>query len=136
MLGHSFGYGWHCFELYGVRTCLVAFWGLVAASGGAPLGALVVSALFTALAAPVSILGNELALKLGRYRAITVVMLLSAAVGLAIGFTAGLSSWLTLILMFAFAYNGSLVPPPSSCRTPHRRRSGAMVGLILYRAKS
>ena len=83
-LGYSFAYGWHCFELYGVRTWLVAFWGFVAASGGAPLGAVVVSALFSAIAAPASILGNELALKLGRHRAITLVMLLSAAVGLAI----------------------------------------------------
>ena len=87
-----------------MRTWLVAFWGFVAAGGGAPLGTIVVSALFTALAAPASILGNELALKLGRHRAITIVMLLSAAVGLAIGFTAGLSPWLTLILVLVHAF--------------------------------
>ena len=85
-LGYSFAYGFHCFELYGVRTWLVAFWGFVAASGAAPLGAVAVSALFTLLAMPASILGNELALRLGRHRAITLVMLLSAAVALAIGF--------------------------------------------------
>ena len=95
-LGYSFAYGFHCFELYGLRTWLVAFWGFVAARGDAPLGVVAVSALFTLLAMPASILGNELALRLGRHRAITLVMLLSAAVALAIGFSAGLSPWLTL----------------------------------------
>lgn len=113
-LGYSFAYGCHCFELYGVRTWLVAFWGFVAASGGAPLGAVVVSVLFTALAMPASILGNELALKLGRHRAITLVMLLSAAVALAIGFTAGLSPWLTLMLMLVYAFT---VPGDSGALT-------------------
>lgn len=113
-LGYSFAYGWHCFELYGVRTWLVAFWGFVAASGGAPLGVVAVSALFTLLAMPASILGNELALKLGRHRAITLVMLLSAAVGLAIGLTAGLSPWLTLMLMFVHAFT---VPGDSGALT-------------------
>ena len=113
-LGYSFAYGWHCFELYGVRTWLVAFWGFVAANGGAPLGAVAVSALFTALAMPASIVGNELALKLGRHRAITFVMLLSAAVGLAIGFTAGLSPWLTLLLMLVYAFT---VPGDSGALT-------------------
>jgi predicted MFS family arabinose efflux permease len=113
-LGYSFAYGCHCFELYGMRTWLVAFWGFVAASGGAPLGAVVVSVLFTLLAMPASILGNELALKLGRHRAITLVMLLSAAVGLAIGFTAGLSPWLTLMLMLAYAFT---VPGDSGALT-------------------
>lgn len=113
-LGYSFAYGWHCFELYGVRTWLVAFWTFVAASGGAPLGAIAVSALFTALAAPASILGNELALKLGRHRAITLVMLLSAAVGLAIGLTAGFSPWLTLLLMLVYSFT---VPGDSGALT-------------------
>ncbi|MFO1161298.1 MAG: MFS transporter [Reyranellaceae bacterium] len=113
-LGYSFAYGWHCFELYGVRTWLVAFWGFVAANGGAPLGAVAVSASFTALAAPASILGNELALKLGRHRSITLVMLLSSVIGLAIGFTAGLSPWLTLILVFVHAFT---VPGDSGALT-------------------
>jgi len=113
-LGYSFAYGWHCFELYGVRTWLVAFWTFVAASGGAPLGAIAVSALFTALAAPASVLGNELALRLGRHRAISLVMLLSAAVGLAIGLTAGVSAWLTLLLMLAYAFT---VPGDSGALT-------------------
>ena len=89
-------YGAHCFELYGLRTWIVAFWGFVAASGDAPMSAIAVSTIVTILAMPASILGNELALKFGRHRAITVVMLASAAVALAIGLSAGLSPWLSL----------------------------------------
>jgi hypothetical protein len=30
-LGYIFGYGAHCFELYGMRTWIVAFWTFVVA---------------------------------------------------------------------------------------------------------
>ena len=113
-IGYSLAYGWHCFELYGLRTWLVAFWGFVAASGGAPLGVVAVSALVAVLAMPASILGNELALKLGRHRAISIVMLSSAAVALAIGFSAGLSPWLSLVLMLIYAFT---VPGDSGALT-------------------
>ncbi|MDB5635021.1 MAG: transporter, partial [Tardiphaga sp.] len=35
-MGFVLGYGAHCFELYGIRTWLVAFWTFVAANGGGP----------------------------------------------------------------------------------------------------
>ena len=131
-LGYSFAYGAHCFELYGLRTWLVAFWGFVAAQGGAPLGAIAVSALVTVLAMPASILGNELALKLGRHRAVTLVMLLSAAVALTIGFTAGLSSWLTLALMFVYAFtvpgdSGALTSGMAAAADPRYRGASMAV---------
>jgi predicted MFS family arabinose efflux permease len=113
-IGYSLAYGWHCFELYGLRTWLVAFWGFVAARGGAPLGAVAVSSLVTLLAMPASILGNELALKLGRHRAVSIVMFSSAAVALAIGFSAGLSPWLSLVLMLIYAFT---VPGDSGALT-------------------
>jgi len=131
-LGYSFAYGAHCFELYGLRTWLVAFWGFVAAQGGAPLGAIAVSAAVTVLAMPASILGNELALKLGRHRAVTLVMLLSAAVALAIGFTAGLSPWLTLTLMFVYAFtvpgdSGALTSGMAAAADPRYRGASMAV---------
>src|SRR5947209_1775644 len=43
-LGYIFGYGAHCFELYGMRTWIVAFWTFVAAQNGG-----------TALLSPVSV---------------------------------------------------------------------------------
>jgi predicted MFS family arabinose efflux permease len=103
-LGYSLAYGAHCFELYGIRTWIVAFWGFVAARGEAPVTAIVVSTIFTLIAMPASMLGNELALKIGRHRAATTVMLLSAIVGLAIGLSAGLSPWLSLMLMLVYAF--------------------------------
>jgi len=57
-LGYIAGYGAHCFELYGVRTWIVAFWAFVVAQSGdsAPLGPVSVSVIFTLLSLPASVL--------------------------------------------------------------------------------
>src|SRR5438445_275763 len=104
-MGFVLGYGAHCFELYGIRTWIVAFWTFVAArNSDAPiLTPIVVSVLFSLLAMPASILGNEFALRFGRYRAITIVMLSSAAVALLIGALADKSPWLLLRLILVYA---------------------------------
>ena len=115
-LGYILGYGAHCFELYGMRTWIVAFWGFVVArsGGAAPLDAVTVSVLITVLALPASILGNEAALRYGRHRAITIVMLCSALVAAAIGITAGFSPWLSLLLLLCYAFT---VPADSGALT-------------------
>jgi predicted MFS family arabinose efflux permease len=125
-LGYSLAYGAHCFELYGIRTWIVAFWGFVAARGDAPVTAIAVSTIFTLIAMPASMLGNELALKIGRHRAATIVMLLSAVVGLVIGLTAGLSPWLSLALMVVYAFttpgdSGALTAGMTAAANPHYR---------------
>ena len=99
-MGFVLGYGAHCFELYGVRTWLVAFWTFVIArhAGTDCRRRLFVSFVFSILAMPASILGNELALKFGRHRAITTVMFCSAAVALLIGLLADDSPWLLMPL--------------------------------------
>ena len=104
-MGFVLGYGAHCFELYGIRTWLVAFWTFVIARNGQTsiLTPVVVSVVFSLLAMPASIFGNELALKFGRHRAITAVMLSSAVVALLIGVFADQSPWLLLPLMLAYA---------------------------------
>lgn len=133
-LGYILAYGAHCFELYGVRTWIVAFWGFVASrgAGGSPLGAMSVSVAFTVLALPASILGNEAALRYGRHRAITSVMVASAVVGTAIGLTAGVSPWLTLILLLCYAItvpadSGALTSGTSAAAEPRYR--GATLAL-------
>src|SRR4051794_22739627 len=75
-MGFILGYGAHCFELYGIRTWVVAFWTFVVTKHGQSsiLTPLIVSFVFSILAMPSSVLGNELALKLGRHRAISSVM--------------------------------------------------------------
>jgi MFS family permease len=115
-MGFVLGYGAHCFELYGIRTWLVAFWTFVAMrNSDAPLlTPVVVSVLFSVLAMPASILGNECAIRFGRHRAITAVMLGSAVVALLIGAFADKSPWLLLPLILVYAIT---VPADSGALT-------------------
>jgi predicted MFS family arabinose efflux permease len=115
-MGFILGYGAHCFELYGIRTWLVAFWTFVVLAKGQPhlFTPIVVSVVFSLLAMPASILGNELALRFGRHRAITFVMISSAAVALLIGFFADGSPWLLLPLLLVYAFT---VPADSGALT-------------------
>src|SRR4029453_2919167 len=115
-MGFVLGYGAHCFELYGIRTWLVAFWTFVAIrnSDSSMLRPIVVSVLFSLLAMPASIIGNELAIKFGRHRAITVVMFSSAVVALLIGIFADRSAWLLLPLMLLYTLT---VPADSGALT-------------------
>jgi predicted MFS family arabinose efflux permease len=133
-LGYVLGYGAHCFELYGMRTWIVAFWGFVTAQAGgaAPLGAIAVSVGVTVLSLPASVLGNEAALRFGRHRAITAVMLCSALVAAAIGLTAGVSPWLSLLLLLCYAFtvpadSGALTSGVSAAAEPNYR--GATLAL-------
>jgi predicted MFS family arabinose efflux permease len=104
-MGFILGYGAHCFELYGIRTWLVAFWTFVAMrSSEIPLATpVVVSVLFSLLAMPASILGNEFALRIGRHLAITAVMFTSAMIALLIGIFADSSPWFLLPLLMIYA---------------------------------
>jgi len=127
-MGFVFGYGAHCFELYGIRTWLVAFWAFVAANGdgSAFLTPIVISFVFSVLAMPSSILGNEIALRFGRHRAITMIMVASAMVALLIGVLADRSPWmlLPLILLYAFtvpADSGALTAGMTMAANPENR---------------
>jgi hypothetical protein len=133
-LGYMLGYGAHCFELYGMRTWIVAFWGFVTATAGgaAPFDAITVSVVVTVLSMPASVLGNEAALRYGRHRAITVVMLCSAVVAAAIALTAGISPWLSLALLLCYAFtvpadSGALTSGMSAAAEPRYR--GATLAL-------
>ena len=102
------------------------------AGGSAPLDAITVSVAFTVLSLPASILGNEAALKYGRHRAISIVMLCSAVVAAAIGLTAGLSPWLSLALLTCYAFtvpadSGALTSGMSGAAEPRFR--GATLAL-------
>ncbi len=115
-LGYILGYGAHCFELYGIRTWLVGFWVFVIAHQGAPswLTPVVMSFSFAIISMPASILGNEAALRLGRHRAITIVMVASACVALTIGLTSTAPGWLVASLLILY---GLTVPADSGALT-------------------
>ena len=133
-LGFILGYGAHCFELYGVRTWIVAFWTFVVArqSDGALFSPLTVSVVFSLLAMPSSILGNEVAMRFGRYRALTILMLASAlvATGIAFSVTAPPFVLLALLLLYAFTVpsdSGALTSGMTMAATPSHK--GATMGL-------
>lgn len=115
-LGYILGYGAHCFELYGIRTWLVGFWTFVIGHQGAPswLSPVLVSFVFAILSMPASILGNEAALKFGRHRAITIVMVASAAVALLLALNVGAPAWALAFLLLAY---GLTVPADSGALT-------------------
>lgn len=133
-MGYVMGYGAHCFELYGMRTWLVAFWGFVAAraGGSTPMDAITVSVIASVVSLPASLLGNEAALRFGRHRAISVVMVCSGLVAIAIGVTAGFSPWLSLLLLLCYsiaipADSGALTSGVSAAADPQVR--GATLAL-------
>jgi predicted MFS family arabinose efflux permease len=115
-LGYIFGYGAHCFELYGIRTWIVSFWTFVAArnANDVPLGPVAISVLFTLMSLPASVLGNEAAIRFGRHHAIATIMFGSAATALAIGLMADFSP--IVILLFLLVY-GFTVPGESGALT-------------------
>lgn len=104
-MGYVLGYAVHCWELFGYRSWLVAF--LVFCAGlqpgwSAPVSLQGVATVIMLLGVPASLLGNEGAMTLGRRRAISVYMLVSGVVGAAIGFTAGRSMALVIVLAFVY----------------------------------
>ena len=133
-LSYILGYGAHCFELYGMRTWIVAFWTFVVARSedSAFVGPITVSVIVTLLSLPASVLGNEAALRYGRHRVITAVMVASAAVGLAIGLNAGSTPMLLLPLVLIYgltipADSGALTSDTTASATPVHR--GATLAL-------
>jgi MFS family permease len=115
-MGYVLGYGAHCFELYGIRTWVVAFWAFVTMRNpdALPFGPVAVSVAFAILAMPASILGNEAALRFGRHLALNVLMTASAVVAVAIGFSVMASPVWLLVLLLLY---GLTVPADSGALT-------------------
>jgi predicted MFS family arabinose efflux permease len=115
-MGYVLGYGAHCFELYGIRTWIVAFWSFVVAqhAGATLLGPVAVSVIFSLIAMPASILGNEAALRFGRHQALSVLMIASGLVALAIAFSVSAAPLLVLVLLLLYAFT---VPADSGALT-------------------
>jgi len=85
------GYAAHCWELFGLRSWIVAFFVFAGSLGSGPAmpwSAASAAAAINLLGPGMSILGNELAGRAGRRRVIAGFMAMSAAAGVAVGFTA------------------------------------------------
>ncbi|MDX6749029.1 MFS transporter [Geminicoccaceae bacterium 1502E] len=100
-LAYILGYAGHCWELFGLRTWLVAFLVFAAAAGGSEVSHATVAVIATfimLLGLPASVLGNELATRHERRRMLSLVMLLSACLGAGLGYAAALPFWLVVAL--------------------------------------
>ncbi|HJS37325.1 MAG TPA: MFS transporter [Burkholderiales bacterium] len=134
-LGYMLGYGAHCLELFGSRGWMVAFLAFAAgvgSAGGSPWGAATVAAVVNLASVPASILGNEVALRLGRRRWILMVMSSSSLAGIALAFCAPLH-WAIVIAvligysMLVMAESATLTAGYVAAAPPELR--GAAMGL-------
>lgn len=102
VLGYVLRYAVHCFELFGLRSWMVAFilfaYGLTR-SAQPLLSATEAAALINFLGIPVSILGNETAMRLGRARYIPWVMMGSGSLAWVAGFASIWPWWVMLFLL-------------------------------------
>jgi predicted MFS family arabinose efflux permease len=105
-VAYSWCYGLHCWELFAVRTWMVAFLSFSLSRDGEGMSMLAEMPLFApaniAAAAMIlgffaNLLGNELAIRIGRLRAISRVMVVSATVCLAVPQLGEISYWLAAI---------------------------------------
>ena len=98
--GFIFGYTVHSIELFASRSWIVAFFGFCAIVTGDPflLTATTLAGVINFFGVPASIIGNEIALRIGRQKWIFIVMLSSAACGVALASSTGQSWWLIVAL--------------------------------------
>jgi MFS family permease len=106
-LGYTVGYGVHCIELFGSRAWVVAFLGFSAAlmpPGTVTfMSAAITAALVSIFSVPASILGNEVALRLGRRAWIVIVMTITSVLGVIMGLAAGSAWWLIFLLLAVYS---------------------------------
>jgi MFS family permease len=98
--GFIFGYTAHTVELFASRSWIVAFFVFCAVVSGEPflLTATTLAGVINFFGVPASIIGNEIALKIGRQKWICMVMLTSALFGIALAASTGHSWWLIVAL--------------------------------------
>lgn len=127
------GYAVHCWELFGLRSWLVAFIAFAYGAGAAaspPLTPAEAAALINLVGLPASILGNEAAGQLGRKRWIVAIMATSGLLCWLAGFTATWPWWLMLsILGLYFAVimaDSAALTAGMIAATPLNQRGAAM----------
>jgi MFS family permease len=132
--GFIFGYTVHSIELFASRSWLVAFFAFCAIANGDPflLTATTLAGVINFFGVPASILGNEIALKIGRQKWIFFVMLTSAAFGVALALSTGQSWWLIVALavghaIFIMADSATLTA--GLVVSAHENIKGAAMGL-------
>jgi len=134
--GFTLGYCLHCVELFGSRGWMVAFLaysaGLQAAGAAFPWNLAAIAAAVNLAAVPSSILGNELALRIGRGRWILIAMAASGSAGIVLASSAP-AHWAIVLgllvahALFVMADSGTLTAGLVAAVPPELR--GAALGL-------
>jgi MFS family permease len=104
--GYTFGYMAHCLELFGSRAWIVAFLGYSAslhAGPSFPWNAAAIAAVANLIAVPASIVGNEVALRLGRRRWVVLAMSASGSTGILLAVGAPWHWALVLALLIVYS---------------------------------
>lgn len=98
--GFIFGYTTHSLELFASRSWIVAFFAFCTAITGETffLAATTLAGVINFFGVPSSILGNEIALRVGRQKWVCIVMLTSAAMGILLACSTGQSWWIICAL--------------------------------------
>lgn len=104
VVGYAFGYGVHCMELFGSRAWTVAFLVFAMAQPGSghwPFTAAAIAAFVNLISVPSSIVGNEIALRLGRQPWIRGVMVATTLFSIVLSSSAGLGFpwWITVVCL-------------------------------------
>src|SRR2546428_5115380 len=115
--GYTLGYAAHCLELFGSRAWMVAFLAFsssIHANATFPLQLATIAAVVNLVAVPASILGNEIALRIGRRRWILVAMAGSGSSGILLGLAA---PWHWVIVLGLLVLYSMLVMAESATLT-------------------
>lgn len=104
VMAYVLAYTAHNFELFAFRSWIVAYLVFAAATGPGAMtwSATAIAAFVNLLGLPASVLGNELARRIGRHRTITIVMLTSAVLAGFLGFAAGAPFTLVVVLCMVY----------------------------------
>ncbi|MBL8489690.1 MAG: MFS transporter [Rhodocyclaceae bacterium] len=136
-LGFVAGYAVHCWELFGLRSWIVALVAYSAASAGgsSPLAAANAAAVVNLVGIPASILGNEIAGRVGRRRFILAVMATSGLLAWVLG---AALPWPWILLAVLFLYNVAIMADSAAltaglvAATDPTRRGGALAVYSLF----
>lgn len=139
VMAYALGYCVHTWEMFVVRSWLVTFLTFAAAHGGGAPNFLVptmVATLAGLIGTVSSVLGNEMARRMGRKRWILLVFTVSMALALLVGFTAGLGYGTTAVV--CLLYNAAIYADSSSLTAgtvgnadPERRGAALAVHAML-----
>lgn len=134
--GYILSYAAHCWELFGFRSWIVAFFAFAAGRrpGGAASvwSAATLAAIVNLLGPVASILGNEMAEHFGRRRVVVWIMGSSVVLACVVGYGGALPGWavfavMTLYFLVIMGDSATLTAGVVSASTPERR--GATMAL-------